>query len=159
VTSAAYLLFYRRRSDHPLGGRVLEEIVESATRSTVPDSDSQTDSRAPSPSGEGRRLGGSSRNGSSSALAGVGAAHQAGDGGLRTVTQVRSVEVDDDMPPEYSNGLPSGEQSLEHANRLEGMDFEDEYFGGDMRPNPPPFPDGTPYGPSIERQMLMALRR
>ncbi|KAL1884440.1 hypothetical protein Plec18167_002028 [Paecilomyces lecythidis] len=142
ITSAAYLLFYRRRSDRPLGGKVLEEIVESATRGEATDSDSQSDSRAPSPSGEGRRLGGSSRNGSSSALAGVGAAHQAGDGGLQAVTQVRSVEADDDddMPPEYSDGLPSGEQSLEHANRLEGMDLEDEYFGGEMRPNPLRFP-------------------
>ncbi|KAJ9369323.1 hypothetical protein DTO282E5_5985 [Paecilomyces variotii] len=142
ITSAAYLLFYRRRSDRPLGGKVLEEIVESATRGGATDSDSQTDSRAPSPSGEDRRLGGSSRNGSSSALAGVGAAHQAGDGGSQAVTQVRSVEADDDddMPPGYFNGLPSGEQGLEHADRLEGMDLEDEYFGGEMRPNPLNFP-------------------
>ncbi|KAL2002392.1 hypothetical protein VTN02DRAFT_60 [Thermoascus thermophilus] len=120
VTSAAYLLFYRRRSDRPLGGKILEEITESSTRAAA-DSDSQADSRGQSPSGEGRRLGGSSRNGSSSALAGVGAAHQAGVGGLRAVTQVRSVDEDDDddMPPEYSNGLPSGEQSLGHTNRLE----------------------------------------
>lgn len=144
VTSAAYLLFYRRRSDRPLGGKILEEITESSTRAAA-DSDSQAESRGESPSGEGRRLGGSSRNGSSSALAGVGAAHQAGDGGLRAVTQVRSVEDDDDdMPPEYSNGLPSGEQSLGHSNRLEGMDIEDEEFGGGMHPTPLRFPSAEP---------------
>lgn len=137
MTSAAYLLFYRRRSDQPLGGKVLQDITESSVRG-VNDSDSQIDSRAESPAGEGLRLGDSSRTGSSSALVGVGAVHQAGDGGLQTVTRVRSVgenddDDDDDLPPEYSDHLRSGEQSLEHA---EGMDLEESDYGTGMRPSP-----------------------
>ncbi|KAL4803450.1 hypothetical protein BDV18DRAFT_153729 [Aspergillus unguis] len=118
VTSSAYLLFYRRRSDRPLGGKVLEEITESSTRPGS-ESDSQEESRGPSPSGEGRRLGGSSRNGSSSALAGVGAAHQLGDGGLRIGTQKNR---DDDSPPGYSNSPSYGERSLGGT----GMNYNDE---------------------------------
>ncbi|RAH48630.1 putative ubiquitin-specific protease UBP12 [Aspergillus brunneoviolaceus CBS 621.78] len=133
VTSSAYLLFYRRRSDRPLGGKVLEEITEASTRPGS-DADSQSESRGQSPSGEGRRLGGSSRNGSSSALAGVGAAHQLGDGGLRTGTQAKS--GDEDSPPEYSNSPSYGEQSMGQANRLSGMDFEDEEFGHGPQPSP-----------------------
>ena len=119
VTSSAYLLFYRRRSDRPLGGKILEEITESSTRPASSESDSQEESRPPSPSGEGRRLGGSSRNGSSSALAGVGAAHQSGDGGLRIGAQKNR---DEDNPPEYSNSPSYGERSMGGT----GMNFDDE---------------------------------
>ncbi|KAL2384004.1 hypothetical protein RJZ90_002246 [Blastomyces dermatitidis] len=116
VTSAAYLLFYRRRSDVPLGGDYLATVTETAKNREFADSDSQTDSCVLSPSGEGLRLGGSSRNGSSSALTGAGAIHQSGDGGLRGGIQAR----DDDSPPEYSE--------FNHHNHLEGMDLEDEGF-------------------------------
>ena len=75
VTSAAYLLFYRRRSDTALGGPFLERLM-----SEVHSSESKPTSSATSPAGEGRRLD-ASRVGSSSALRGVGAAHQAGGGG------------------------------------------------------------------------------
>ena len=132
VTSSAYLLFYRRRSDRPLGGKVLEEITEASTRPNS-DVDSQSESRGQSPSGEGRRLGGSSRNGSSSALTGVGAAHQSGDGGLPTGTQAKS--GDEDSPPEYSNSPSFGERSLGRTPRLEGMNFEDEEIGDDAQPS------------------------
>ncbi|KAL4933316.1 putative ubiquitin-specific protease UBP12 [Aspergillus undulatus] len=112
VTSSAYLLFYRRRSDRPLGGKILEEITESSTRPGS-ESDSQGESRPPSPSGEGRRLGGSSRNGSSSALAGVGAAHQLGDGGLRIGTaKSRNDDGGDENLPDYSNSPAYGERSF-----------------------------------------------
>ncbi|OJJ31576.1 hypothetical protein ASPWEDRAFT_32201 [Aspergillus wentii DTO 134E9] len=131
VTSSAYLLFYRRRSERPLGGKILEEIAESSRPG------SQMGSRAQSPSGEGRRLGGSSRNGSSSALAGVGAAHQAGDGGLRTGTQLSK---GNESPPEYSNDPASGEQTLGKANRLEGMDFDEDEFGDGAHSDPFRFP-------------------
>jgi len=114
VTSAAYLLFYRRRSGHPLGGPFLEQIVTGANN---PDSESQTASRAPSPAGEGGRLGDYSRNGSSSALLGVGAAHQAGGGGLAAESQVRNGEADAELPSYYT---ATGEQTLE------GMDMEDD---------------------------------
>ncbi|GLB04224.1 CSN-associated deubiquitinating enzyme Ubp12 [Aspergillus tubingensis] len=141
VTSSAYLLFYRRRSDRPLGGKVLEEITEASTRPNS-DVDSQSESRGQSPSGEGRRLGGSSRNGSSSALTGVGAAHQSGDGGLPTGTQTKS--GDDDWPPGYTNVPSFGEQSLDRATQSEGMNFEDEEIGGGTQPSPFRPQDDTP---------------
>ncbi|KAL4909961.1 hypothetical protein BDW74DRAFT_144111 [Aspergillus multicolor] len=123
VTSSAYLLFYRRRSERPLGGKILEEITESSTRPSS-ESDSQGESRGPSPSGEGRRLGGSSRNGSSSALAGVGAAHQLGDGGLRIGAQKNS------DPPEYSNSPTYGERSLGGTGMdINTMNYEDDEYG------------------------------
>lgn len=133
VTPAAYLLFYRRRSDRPLGGKILEEIAESSSKS-LHDTDSQPGSRGQSPSGEGKRLGGPSRNGSSSALTGVGAAHQAGDGGLLAGIRARNGREDDDdddgansdldvddEPPPYSNDLASGERRL-----ARGMDVDAE---------------------------------
>lgn len=116
VTSAAYLLFYRRRSSHPLGGPFLERIINTAN---LPDSESQSASRAASPAGEEGRLGGSSRNGSSSALLGVGAAHQAGGGGLADGNRARSGADEGELPGYYLNG--PNEQTLE------GMDLvEDE---------------------------------
>lgn len=151
VTSSAYLLFYRRRSVHPLGGNALREITESFKRN-MDDPESSANSRAPSPSGEGRRLGGSSRNGSSSALAGVGAAHQAGVGGVRAGTQAKN--GDNESPPEYSQ------------NRQEGMlldDEDDEDDGGvpTQRPwrfeNEPSWSFGTiteAHGPSQRTGML-----
>ncbi|PGH23956.1 hypothetical protein AJ80_02018 [Polytolypa hystricis UAMH7299] len=96
VTPAAYLLFYRRRSDGPLGGAPLARITE-AVHNAAPDSEeSQPASRSDSPSGEGRRLDGSSRNGSSSAFPGAAAAHQAGDGGLRGGIRLSETEADAD---------------------------------------------------------------
>ncbi|KAL4777333.1 hypothetical protein BDW60DRAFT_172616 [Aspergillus nidulans var. acristatus] len=128
VTSSAYLLFYRRRSDRPLGGKILEEITESSTR-PASESDSQ-ESRGPSPSGEGRRLGGSSRNGSSSALAGVGAAHQLGDGGLR----IGAKSSEDANPPEYSNSPSYGERSL-GGTGMDTMTYEDDDYGSGLGNN------------------------
>ena len=72
VQKNAYLLFYRRREPIPLGGETLERILTEA------DSEEQPTSRDTSPAGEGQRLGGSSHNGSSSAL---GQLHHVGDGG------------------------------------------------------------------------------
>lgn len=128
VTSSAYLLFYRRRSDRPLGGKTLHDITASFRRA-IDDPESQANSRAQSPSGEGRRLGGSSRNGSSSALAGVGAAHQAGVGGLRTAGTQAKNEDSRSSPPDYSQA----------ANRQEGMlfDDEDDEIGGGVPTNNP----------------------
>ncbi|KAK4123327.1 ubiquitin carboxyl-terminal hydrolase-like protein [Parathielavia appendiculata] len=66
VTSAAYLLFYRRRSDVPLGGPRFQEIFDRFNNQANPDGNV-------SDSGEGQRLGlGSSRRGSPSALTGAG---------------------------------------------------------------------------------------
>ncbi|XPS80390.1 Ubiquitinyl hydrolase 1 [Ascochyta lentis] len=64
VTKAAYLLFYRRRTDHPLGPPSLQKIVQKEVDAGS-EEDSDTENRSRSPAGNGSRLGGSSRNGSS----------------------------------------------------------------------------------------------
>ncbi|KAK6381946.1 hypothetical protein LTS17_003831 [Exophiala oligosperma] len=80
ITGAAYLLFYRRRSDHPLGGEQLEELLDSQNDAEA-DSEMPETSRDSSPvTGEGRRLGDSSHSGLSSAFA-AGQAHHVGVGG------------------------------------------------------------------------------
>ncbi|KAL8732088.1 MAG: hypothetical protein Q9166_003042 [cf. Caloplaca sp. 2 TL-2023] len=112
VSSAAYLLFYRRRSDHPLGGPFFEPIMSGAEESAAY---SQTTSDTASPAGEGKRLDGSSRNGSSSALRGVGAAHQAGGGGGGQT--VRRTGVDDELPSYSGNEA--------HESTLESMDLDE----------------------------------
>ncbi|KAL8949676.1 MAG: hypothetical protein Q9222_004237 [Ikaeria aurantiellina] len=123
VSSAAYLLFYRRRSEHPLGGPYFESIVNGSEDSPA---DSQTPSDAASPPGEGKRLDDSSRNGSSSALRGVGAAHQTGGGGDGVTA--RRTGVDDDLPTYSGQGSDGG-----HETTLETMDL-DEGIGGIYAP-------------------------
>ncbi|KAL8808646.1 MAG: hypothetical protein Q9200_004162 [Gallowayella weberi] len=114
VSSAAYLLFYRRRSDRPLGGPFFEPTMRGAEE---PAAESQPTSDTASPTGEGKRLDGSSRNGSSSALRGVGAAHQAGGGGDgRTAMRTG---VDDDLPSYSGNEGP--ESTLESMDVDEGI--------------------------------------
>jgi hypothetical protein len=83
-TPAAYLLFYRRRSSHPLGSPEIQKIVERAMGTASADSEGDTSgSNSPAEhdkhiekSGNGRRLGDSypNGNGSSSALVGPAAA-------------------------------------------------------------------------------------
>ena len=123
VTSAAYLLFYRRRSSEPLGGPFFEHLFSSTSEAP---SDSQPGSRSQSPSGEGKRLdGASSRNGSSSALRGVGAAHQPGGGGLAGQGMLAGkmrTGIDDDLPA-YSAHDPQ-----RHVHTGVGLD-EDEGVG------------------------------
>ena len=130
VTPAAYFLFYRRRSPLPLGGPILEKIVEDANN-PPPEPESTPASRSGSPtadSGEGKRLGGSSRNGSSSALIVAGAAHRAGDGGSAPQKHSRgasrgdanqqksrgrmSNDDEDEQLPDYSASLPTGHQNI-----------------------------------------------
>ncbi|RMZ92033.1 hypothetical protein DV736_g726, partial [Chaetothyriales sp. CBS 134916] len=97
VTSAAYLLFYRRRGHYPLGGPRLQRLLLEA------DSD-QVESREVSPAGEGRRLGGSSHIGSSSACQ-ADPAHPVGGGGvgkLRT-NLLRDLTPDDDLPNHHQS--------------------------------------------------------
>lgn len=134
VTSSAYLLFYRRRSDRPLGGKVLEEITESSTRPSS-EAGSRNESRAQSLSGEGRRFGDSSRNGSSSGSAGAGAAPQSGVG-----SQDGTRPAKKDQPPQYSHSPTVGETSLDGAHRQEGMNNEEAEFGDSTAthfPDPP----------------------
>lgn len=120
VTNAAYLLFYRRRSAHHLGGPNFEWLTTPGANT----SESQPTSRATSQAGEGRRLGDSSHNGSSSALRGVGAAHQAGGGGSaveRVMSGPMRTGVDDDLPA-YSENDPNtcAPRDLNMEQDLEG---------------------------------------
>lgn len=70
VSQSAYLLFYRRRSDEPLGGPRLQQIITDYNRSQLSEASSEEDDE----SGEDRGLGGtSSQLGSSSPFKGAGA--------------------------------------------------------------------------------------
>lgn len=80
ITTAAYLLFYRRRSTTPLGSSSLQQLVNEFRDPGDSEANSDaSESRADSPSGSGKgqRLDGSSLNftGSSSALVVAGAGH------------------------------------------------------------------------------------
>lgn len=79
---------------------------------------SQPTSRNASPTGEGKRLDDSSRIGSSSALRGVGAAHQTGGGGDGLT--VKRTGVDDDLP-----GYPGQEADGPLEPTLETMDLDE----------------------------------
>lgn len=128
VTSAAYLLFYRRRSAAPLGGPKFQEIIDRYDRQGQDTSDSD--------SGEGQRLGhGSSPRGSSSALqTGAGATLRSGRGGSDSVLAAAGDSSDDaGMLPDYgaaladddAEGIP-GMLSWQSANTEdEGIDMRD----------------------------------
>ena len=71
VSQSAYLLFYRRRSDGPLGGARFQQIFHDYDNPPESSLDEETES------GEDQRLvADSSLRGSSSALTGVGAVHR-----------------------------------------------------------------------------------
>ncbi|KAL9630907.1 MAG: hypothetical protein Q9204_004483 [Flavoplaca sp. TL-2023a] len=128
VSNAAYLLFYRRRSDHSLGGPFFESLMNGAEESGV---DSQPTSDTASPAGEGKRLDGSSRNGSSSALRGVGVAHQTGGGGDGLTA--KRTGIDDELPSYPGKDI--------QETTLESMDL-DEGIADIYAPLNP----GSPYG-------------
>lgn len=125
VTKAAYLLFYRRRQEAPLGGPNIEEILREA------DSDDIGGSRSGSPSGEGQRLGDSSHNGWSSAS--VGQAHRVGDGGSANQQKMREIHQDQEEgglsiyrghPSSSSEAPPSYEETemlLGNSNENKSM--------------------------------------
>ncbi|KAI0527778.1 hypothetical protein F5B22DRAFT_3774 [Xylaria bambusicola] len=149
VDSSAYMLFYRRRSDVPLGGSRLHAILE---RFTEEDDDEM------SGLGEGRRLGeGFSQNGSSSALQGAGVSHPPGNHGGNSNLSSRSImssyaeddKGDDDMPLLASSRFQSGHDIAED----EGIELEDS----DQRTQPfsvntwsfknlPDMADDSPFG-------------
>jgi ubiquitin carboxyl-terminal hydrolase 4/11/15 len=119
VTSAAYLLFYRRRSSGPLGGPRFAEILEKYNNV---EEDDATDS-----AGEDQRLGaGSSLNGSSGAGTGAAAARLQQDRGSVT-TSARALsgpEDDEDLPP-YDETLRGG--SIRRSVEDEGVEMSDRY--------------------------------
>ena len=130
VTSAAYLLFYRRRSAEPLGGPKFQEIFERYNDQTAADEDM-------SDSGEGRRLGqGSSRRGSPSALTGAGLTLPHGNRGLARLADDNGSELpsyqvsghgDGDDDTDMGAQLSWSNQGTLH-NSIEG-DGEDEGIG------------------------------
>ncbi|KAI1363712.1 hypothetical protein F5Y08DRAFT_235342 [Xylaria arbuscula] len=121
VDSSAYMLFYRRQSDVPLGGSRLNAILE---RFAVEEDDEM------SGLGEGRRLGeGFSQNGSSSALQGAGVSHPTENHGGNFNMSSRSImsscaeddRGDDDIPLLASSRFQSGHAIAED----EGIELED----------------------------------
>jgi ubiquitin carboxyl-terminal hydrolase 4/11/15 len=119
VTSAAYLLFYRRRSATPLGSPALQQLVQDFRDPTGGEEDTNSDgeSRTESPSGQGKgqRLDGSSLSGSSSALVVAEAGRQArgGDGlaALQHSNRARTAiddSYDADADGEEDEGIDMG---------------------------------------------------
>ncbi|KAK8042126.1 UCH-domain-containing protein [Apiospora rasikravindrae] len=119
VESSAYLLFYRRRSEEPLGGPRFKEIIENLDH---PAAGEDTDE-----SGEGQRLGeGSSPTGSPSAFQEQEAAAipqrrlgTGGNGGLANGTQ-----SDDDLPSLSKINFDS--QGVQPSIEDEGIDVTDK---------------------------------
>jgi ubiquitin carboxyl-terminal hydrolase 4/11/15 len=116
VTRSAYLLFYRRRSAGPLGPPQLQEVVNAwwnPGSEGANDSD-EVNSRPDSPAGNGLRLDGSSRNGSSSAFAagaGAGALRGAGLGGAGSLAlKGAEVATDDELPDYHDEGYGAGDE-------------------------------------------------
>ena len=145
VTPAAYLLFYRRRSDHPLGGEKLEKILD-VINAPPADSNSQPTSRDASPSGEGRRLVDSSHNGSSSAFTAAGQVRHVGDGGSAPIRIPGAYQEDeslerpiDQIDEDEDHVLPGYEASQMQAHQ--GMEIDADEGVGDMYtmhgPSPP----------------------
>jgi ubiquitin carboxyl-terminal hydrolase 4/11/15 len=117
VSQSAYLLFYRRRSDGPLGGPRFQEILTNFDNSQDPSEDELAGS------GEDQGLvGNSSLRGSSSALTGVEAARHQASRGLGRIVKPHDIEGlpaykaheenDEDAAPlllrdaEMNDGLP-----------------------------------------------------
>ncbi|ENH64585.1 Putative ubiquitin carboxyl-terminal hydrolase 12 [Fusarium oxysporum f. sp. cubense race 1] len=124
ITSAAYLLFYRRRSSTPLGGSRFGVISEKYKNSEENSEEEEEEGEV----GEGQRLGeGSSLNGLSSA--GIGAAatrHLGGRGSDRiTVTSLAGPDdEDEDLPPyDGANRIESIHSTVED----EGVDINGSY--------------------------------
>jgi ubiquitin carboxyl-terminal hydrolase 4/11/15 len=118
VTRSAYLLFYRRRSAGPLGPPQLQEVVNAwwnPGSEGANDSDG-ANSRTDSPAGNGLRLDGSSRNGSSSAFAvgaGAGALRGGGSGGAgNPALNGAGAETDVELPDydQLDEGYGAGDE-------------------------------------------------
>lgn len=136
VSTAAYLLFYRRRSSQPLGPPALQELVNKVRNPDTTESTDASDAEYDS-SGEGERLGGRSlasyrRPGSSSAgTAAAGAAAtethlqaRLGAGGLGNVASqavIQRLTNDED-----DEGYGSGNQAVTNQSAGWGFDNIDE---------------------------------
>lgn len=158
VTRAAYLLFYRRRSDKPLGGPFLEELVQSemgdASSTTLSGEESRPDEPSSNGSSEGSRAAGPG------ASAGLGAAanHQgAADIGLNSYRAALAdiaknaagrgfeddVEGDDGAPPPYVARFDEGYEEGDRDNPLPSMEYDDTLDGPFYGPEVPSYDVGT----------------
>lgn len=126
ISSSAYLLFYRRRTNIPLGGPKLQQIIEEYDNKISRSEDEVYEA------GEDQALvGNSSLHGSSSALTGAGAVHHRLQSGSSGVEFTVATPVYDQLPPyrpheendEDSEILPSS-----HVNRVLQESIEDEGF-------------------------------
>ncbi|KAL3417342.1 ubiquitin carboxyl-terminal hydrolase [Phlyctema vagabunda] len=137
VSSSAYLLFYRRRSDIPLGGPRFKAIVEHGTAAAESSDDEDT-----ADSGEDQVLAGnSSQRGSSRALTGAGAVlpQQNGSSGNETKT----INPQDLELPDYESHLDNDDGApllipdadlnsglgLRSSIEDEGVDMSDYDYG------------------------------
>ncbi|KAK0674297.1 putative ubiquitin carboxyl-terminal hydrolase 12 [Cercophora samala] len=116
VSSAAYLLFYRRRSETPLGGPKFQEIFDKYERQVASADQDMSDS------GEGQRLGqGSSLRGSPSASTGAGLTLPRGKRGLVSDDSDRAgqalVLADPDLPS-YQASIGNGDEDTEMGAAL-----------------------------------------
>ncbi|ROT35882.1 UCH-domain-containing protein, partial [Sodiomyces alkalinus F11] len=128
VTKAAYLLFYRRRSDGPLGGPRFRQICDKFDNPTEDDDDEAEQEMADA--GEGRRLGdGSSPLGSSRPGLAAGAIHpEAGRGSARSATVTRGDDEDELLSFEGSSSTNVGSDVMQTS--IEG----DRHTGGGFQP-------------------------
>ncbi|KAG9244656.1 hypothetical protein BJ878DRAFT_542082 [Calycina marina] len=136
ITRSAYLLFYRRRSDVPLGGPRFQQIVNDFDKSTEISEASEPSEDDTTESGEGKGLGtNSSLRGLSSALTGAGAIRRHPGNLGSDDSQMTTLNPNDlEELPAYGQRnsdpvLIEGERSNLHAS-IEGP--EDE--GVDMSP-------------------------
>ncbi|KAM0559638.1 hypothetical protein ACHAPJ_004162 [Fusarium lateritium] len=128
ITSAAYLLFYRRRSSTPLGGSrfgvISEKYRDSEANSEEDDGEM----------GEGQRLDeGSYLTGLSSAGTGAAATHRLVDRGSDrvTITSLAGPDDDDDLPP-YAG--PQRIEPIHDSVEDEGVDVKGAYQRLDNKP-------------------------
>ncbi|GJC95562.1 ubiquitin carboxyl-terminal hydrolase [Colletotrichum higginsianum] len=121
VTRAAYLLFYRRRSETPWA------IFDKFDKAGEEDEEDDTDS------GEDQRLvGGSSLTGSSRLGIGAEATHPRGNRGLATSTMSTANRGgdDDDLPPyEGSSSTNVGSDNIQNSIEDEGIGMMDHTDG------------------------------
>lgn len=122
VTPSAYLLFYRRRSDAPLGPSSLQDLVNRPANADS-DDDSNEDS-SDQHSGNGRQLGSSAyRKGYSglpSASDDQGADHHLGAAGSASIDR----SILSDNPPEYHEDEGLG--GMEEDNSYGGVSLNHE---------------------------------
>jgi ubiquitin carboxyl-terminal hydrolase 4/11/15 len=113
ISSAAYLLFYRRRSEGALGGPRFQEIFDRYNNQSAADEDM-------SDSGEGQRLGqGSSHRGSPSALTGAGLILPHANRGLARLA------ADPEQLPSYQSSINNADDDTEMGAHLSSWSNQD----------------------------------